>query len=131
MAPSVVPPGQSPPHSNSRGDYVTTRYTTQHPTYTLPLGFTETEDFGPSGVVLAGPTTWITQDVLPLVDVANDLNTTSSAPQPWDPNPFFSGENKTIVTGKASFISYGREPACTSAFLSYAAAHPSTTITAK
>ncbi len=127
---SSIPPGQSAPNSNSRGDYVTTRYTTQHPTYTLPLGFTETEDFG-HDVVLVGPTTWVTQDVLPVVEVANDLNTTSSVPQPWDRDPFFSGENKTIVTGKASFISYGREPACTSAFNSYAAANPSTTYTMK
>lgn len=131
LTPSTIPQAQSPPDSNSRGDYVTTRYTTQHPTYTLPLGFTETEPFGPSGVVIVGPTSWVTQDVLPVVDVANDLNTIPSARQPWDPVPFLSGENKTILTDKASFISYGREPACTSAFNAYAAANPSTTYTAK
>lgn len=114
---SNIPQGQSPPNSNSRGDYVTTRYTTQHPTYTLPLGFTNTEDFGPSGVVLVGPTTWATQDVLPVVEVANDLTTTSSTPQPWDANGFLD-KNETVV---ASFISYGRQPACTSDFFSYAA----------
>ena len=131
LTPSTIPQTQSLPDSNSRGDYVTTRYTTQHPTYTLPLGFTETEAFGPSGVVIVGPTTWATQDVLPVVEVANDLNTTSSARQPGDPVPFLSGENKTILTDKASFISYGREPACTSAFNAYAAANPSTTYTDK
>lgn len=120
-----------PPDSNSRGDYVTTRYTTQHPTYTLPLGFTETEPFGPSGVLLVGPTTWATQDVLPVVEVANDLNTTSSAPQSWDPKPFLSLEDQTILTGDPSFISYGRDPKCTSAFNSYVATNPSTTYTGK
>ena len=119
---SFTPPGQSAPNSNSRGDYVTTRYTTQHPTYTLPLGFTETVSFG-HDVVLAGPTTWATQDVLPVVEVANDLNTTSSVTQPWDRNLF--------LTGNASVISYGREPACTSAFNFYAAANPSTIYTMK
>lgn len=123
---SNIPQGQLPPNSNSRGDYVTTRYTTQHPTYTLPLGFTNTEDFGPSGVVLVGPTTWATQDVLPVVEVANDLTTTSSTPQPWDANGFLYDKNETVV---ASFISYGRQPACTSDFFSYAAANPSTTVT--
>ena len=129
--PSTIPREQSPPDSNSRGDYVTTRYTTQHPTYTLPLGFTETEAYGPSGVVLVGPTTWATQDVLPVIEVANDLNKTSSAPQPWDPSPFLSLVDQTILTGDPSFISYGREPECTSAFSSYAATNPSTIYTEK
>ena len=129
--PSSIPREQSPPDSNSRGDYVTTRYTTQHPTYTIPLGFTETEAFGPSGVVLVGPTTWATQDVLPVIEVANDLNKTSSAPQPWDPKPFLSLVDQTIMTGDPSFISYGRNPECTSAFNSYAATNPSTIYTEK
>ena len=129
--PSTIPREQSPPDSNSRGDYVTTRYTTQHPTYTLPLGFTETEVFGSSDVVLVGPTTWATQDVLPVIEVANDLNKTSSAPQPWDPAPFLSLEDQTILTGDPSFISYGRDPECTSAFNSYAATNPSTIYTGK
>ena len=127
--PSTIPREQPPPDSNSRGDYITTRYTTQHPTYTLPLGFTETEGYGSSGVVLVGPTTWATQDVLPVIEVANDLNKTSSAPQPWDLQPFLSLEDQTILTGDPSLISYGRDPECTSAFNSYAATNPSTTYT--
>ena len=97
----------------------------------MPLGFTETEVFGSSSVILAGPTTWATQDVLPVIEVANDLNTTSSAPQPWDPKPFLSFEDQTILTGDPSFISYGRDPECTSAFSSYAATNPSTIYTEK
>lgn len=100
-----------------------TRPNIQHTHY---LGFTNMEDFGPSGVVLVGPTTWATQDVLPVVEVANDLTTTSSTPQPWDANGFLYDKNETVV---ASFISYGRQPACTSDFFSYAAANPSTTVT--
>ena len=126
--PSTIPQEQRAPDSNSRGDYVTTRYTTQHPTYTLPLGYTVTEPFGP-GVVIVGPTTWATQDVLPVIEVANDLNKTSSAPQPWDPAPFLSLVDETILTGDPSFVSYGRDPECTSTFSSYAATNPSTIIT--
>ena len=128
VVPSEIQGQHSPPNSNSRGDYVTTRYETSDPTYTIPLGYTQTEAYG-DGVVLVGPTSWTTQFVLPLVEVANDLSKTSSAPQPWDPAPFFSGDNRTKITGKVSFISYGRDTACTSAFLSYAVSNPWITYT--
>lgn len=85
-----------------------------------------TEPFG-DGIVLVGPTNWITQDVLTFAEVANDLATANSyAPTPG----VFSlgGKNKTL---DASLISYGRAPACTSDYLSYAAAHPTITETAK
>ena len=115
-----------PPDSNSRGGYVTTQCTTQHPTYTVGSGFTVTEGFG-SGIVLVGPTTWLTQDVLTFAEVANDLTSTSSHdPVPWEIS--LGGKNETL---EASLISYGRGPACTSAFLSYAAANPTITRTAK
>lgn len=85
-----------------------------------------TEDFG-DGIVLVGPTAWVTQDVLTFAEVANDLATANS----YAPTPgilFLSGKNKSV---EASLISYGREPACTSAFFSYAAANPWYTVTAK
>ena len=115
-----------PPDSNSRGDYVTTQCTTQHPTYTVGLGYTVTEAFG-DGIVLVGPTTWVTQDVLTFAEVANDLATANShAPTPGEFS--LGGKNKTL---DASLISYGRGPVCTSDYLSYAAAHPTITETAK
>ena len=86
-----------------------------------------TEDYG-QGVVLVGPTTWITRDILTFAEVANDMTTTSSnAPHPWDIYGL-DGKNETVVS---SLISYGRNPACTSAFNSYAAANPLITQTAK
>ena len=127
LTPSNFRPWHQRPDSNSRGDYVTTQCTTQYPTYFLPLGFTETEAFG-TGVRLVGPTTWSTHDILTFAEVANDLTTPiANTPQPFEIN--VAGiKNKTMVS---SLISYGRGPDCTSAFLSYAALHPSTTITAK
>ena len=126
LTPSNLQQGPLALNSNSRGDYVTTSYVTGKPVYTIPSGFTQTEDYG-SGIVLVGPTTWSTQWVLPALDVANDLNTTSSnAPTPGI--FLLNGKNKSV---KASLISYGREPACTSAFLSYAAANPWYTVTGK
>ena len=118
-------PWHQRPDSNSRGDYVTTQCTTQHPTYMIPLGFTQTEGYG--GVVLVGPTTWSTHAILTFPEVANDLTTPDASPQPFEID--VAGiKNKTMIS---SLISYGRGPDCTSAFLSYAALHPSTTGTAK
>lgn len=91
----------------------------------IPLGFTQTEAYG--GVVLVGPTTWSTHAILTFPEVANDLTTPDASPQPFEIN--VAGiKNKTVLS---SLISYGREADCTSAFLSYAALHPSTTITGK
>ncbi|KAL9069668.1 MAG: hypothetical protein Q9161_005368 [Pseudevernia consocians] len=53
--------------------------------------------------------------------------TSSNAPHPWDIYGL-DGKNETVVS---SLISYGRNPACTSAFNSYAAANPLITQTAK
>ena len=81
-------------NSNSRGDYVTTQCITQHPTYKVGLGYTVTENFG-DGIVLIGPTTWVTQDVLTFPHVANDLATANS----YAPIPgifFQSSKNKSI-----------------------------------
>ena len=126
LTPSNFRPWHQRPDSNSRGDYVTTQCTTQHPTFMIPLGFTQTEAYG--GVVLVGPTTWSTHAILTFPEVANDLTTVIPyAPQPFDIN-VAGVKNRTMLS---SLISYGREPDCTSAFLSYAALHPSTTITAK
>ena len=128
LTPSNFRPWHQRPNSNSRGDYVTTQCTTQHPTFMIPLGFTQTEAYG--GVVLVGPTTWSTHAILTFPEVANDLTTPDTHPyahQSFEIN--VAGiQNKTMIS---SLISYGRGPDCTSAFLSYAALHPSTTITAK
>lgn len=96
-------------------------------------GYTVTEAYrrGSRDVVLVGPTTWVTQDVLTFAEVANDLTkttTSSGTPQPWDNYGLLHSNNTSLVE---SFLSYGRGPACTSDFLSYAAANPSLTQTAK
>ena len=101
--------------------------------FTVPAGFTRTVPVGiSSDVVLVGPiTTTITQDTLTFVDIGHIANATpTNVPQIWDPEPFFSGYNTSVLANLSSFISFGREPACTSAFSSFAAANPTTVITA-
>ena len=127
LTPFDLQKGHLPPNSNSRGDYITTMCTTQHPVITLPSGYTYTEPF--AGATLVGPITWSTHDVLTFAEVANDFaKTSSNAPHSWDFEGLLNSKNKTVVE---SALRYGRDPACTSDFWSYAAANPSFTETAK
>ena len=70
---------------------------------------------------------WTTHPVYPAVEVGNDLNTTSPAPQPWEVD--VAGVNNRTL--RSSLIQYGRGPECTSAYLSYTAANPTHFATAK
>ena len=126
--------------SSSTGYYILTETTTETETeYLLSVSKTITyeNDGGTPTATITGPFTSIKTEVVTTEWIAGFPSTTSY--QPWDAGPyldiFIQGPNITAsldpsqAAAVSSFISYGREPACTSAYSAYIATAPTITET--
>jgi len=117
--------------TNSRGEYITTLIITPLWLYiTLPPSSSLTLCYGNStSTTLIGPTVFDGKEIpYPMPVVTNDRPATSSnVTDKWDRqrcSPFItptasdSGGDTSLSAAISSFISFGRDPACTAAFSS-------------
>lgn len=131
----------SSPNANA-SLFITTRVSLQPVTYVVsdvePKTYQVRKGDSFDRFTVTGPTTFVTYASLVNVFVASTpSNTTSTATYPnWDPSPFikyFVGAKTTWdaahVAAASSFISFGRQPACTAAYSSFIATKPKTTQT--
>ncbi|KAL9120012.1 MAG: hypothetical protein Q9187_003434, partial [Circinaria calcarea] len=122
--------------------FITTRVSLKPVTYVVSDAKPKTyqvrkgDDF--DTFTITGPTTFVTYASLVDVLIASTpSNTTSTASYPsWDRSPYinyFVGDGTTWdaaqVAAASSFVSYGRQPACTAAYSSFIATKPNTTQT--
>ena len=123
----------------STGYYLLTEILTETESYFLTGSKTITyeNDWGTPTATITGPFTSVETEVITTKKIAGYHSTTSY--QPWDAGPylniFVQGINSTVsldpskAAAVSSFISYGREPACTSAYSAYIATAPTITET--
>ena len=125
--------GNSNPSSSSLQDtgyYITTEIETLILTWTVPLSETITydNDLDTSTLTISPFTSTETETITTVLVKQYPNNATSSALPVWDADPYLSyfidsslSANASFAAEMSSFVSYGRQPACTAAYHSYLA----------